>query len=142
MLIDEVETHLHIELQKKIMPFLIKLFPEIQFIVTTHSPFILSSVDNAVIYDLENKTQVEVLSKYSYEGIVESYFDIDQYSYEIKNKIKRYEELVKKYDKSEDEEDEMFELRKYLKNISSELAPELVYKFREIELKRRGGEIG
>ena len=34
VLIDELETHLHIELQKKILPFLTKFFPNIQFIVT------------------------------------------------------------------------------------------------------------
>lgn len=44
VLIDELETHLHIELQKKILPFLIKFFPRIQFIVTTHSPYILNSI--------------------------------------------------------------------------------------------------
>ncbi len=53
VLIDEIETHLHIELQKKILPFLTKFFPKTQFIITTHSPFILNSIDDAVIYDLE-----------------------------------------------------------------------------------------
>lgn len=52
VIIDEIETHLHVELQKKILPFLTKLFPNLQFIVTTHSPFVLSSIENAVIYDL------------------------------------------------------------------------------------------
>jgi AAA15 family ATPase/GTPase len=137
VLIDEIETHLHIELQKKILPFLIKLFPKIQFIVSTHSPFVLSSVDNAVVYDLENKIRVEDLSKYSYKGIVESYFDIDQYSNEIKNKLERYKALAEKSDKTEDEKDQMLDLREYLKGISPELAPELVYEFREIELKRK-----
>ena len=87
VLIDEVETHLHIGLQKKIMPFLTNLFPNIQFIATTHSPFVLNSIENAVIYDLEKQIKVEDLTAYSYEGIVESYFDIDQYSKQIKDKI-------------------------------------------------------
>ena len=39
-LVDEIETHLHIDLQKKILPFLTNFFPKIQFIVTTHSPFV------------------------------------------------------------------------------------------------------
>ena len=47
VLIDELETHLHIELQKKILPFLTEFFPRIQFIVTTHSPYILNSISNA-----------------------------------------------------------------------------------------------
>lgn len=77
VLIDEIEAHLHISLQKKILPFLTKLFPNVQFIVTTHSPFILNSIENAVIYDLENKTNVKDLTAYSYEGIVEEYFNIN-----------------------------------------------------------------
>lgn len=54
VLIDEIDAHLHLELQKNIMPLLTTIFPNIQFIVTSHSPFILSSLENAVIYDLEN----------------------------------------------------------------------------------------
>ena len=44
VLIDEIETHLHLELQGIIMPFMTKTFPNIQFIVTTLSPFVLSSM--------------------------------------------------------------------------------------------------
>lgn len=140
VLIDEIETHLHIELQKKIMPFLTDFFPNIQFIITTHSPFVLSSLDNAVIYDLEKRIKVEDLSSYSYEGIVEGYFDVDKYSDEIKEKLLRYEQLVNDVDITDKEKDEMLDLRQYLKDISIKLAPELVYKFRDIELKRRGGK--
>ncbi len=57
-------------MQKEILPILTKIFPNIQFIITTHSPFILSSLDNAVIYDLENKTLVENgLRNLPYEGL-------------------------------------------------------------------------
>lgn len=56
VLIDELETHLHIELQRKILPFLTEFFPRIQFIISTHSPYILISVSNATIFDLEKKS--------------------------------------------------------------------------------------
>lgn len=59
VLIDELETHLHIELQKKILPFLTKFFPNIQFIVTTHSPYILNSISNAKAYDLEKHVELK-----------------------------------------------------------------------------------
>ena len=57
-LIDEIETHLDVDLQKKVLPFLIDFFPKIQFIVSTHSPFVLSSISNAVICDLEKRTVI------------------------------------------------------------------------------------
>lgn len=39
VLIDEIDKHLHIALQKEILPILINMFPNIQFIVSAHSPF-------------------------------------------------------------------------------------------------------
>lgn len=52
VLIDNIEANLYVELQNKILPFFVSFFPNIQFIVTTHSPFVLNSIDNAIIYDL------------------------------------------------------------------------------------------
>lgn len=137
VIIDELENHLHIGLQKNILPFLTSFFPNIQFIISTHSPFIINSIDNAVIYDLEKKQRVEDLSGIAYEGIVEGYFDINQYSEKIKIKLKRYNELVEKENKSEEEEEEEFGLRRYLKDIPSELAPEVTLAFNNIEISRK-----
>jgi predicted ATP-binding protein involved in virulence len=135
VLIDEIETHLHIDLQKKIMPFLTTVFPKIQFIVTTHSPFVLNSIDNAVIYDLENKIQVEDLSGYSVDGIIESYFNSDKYSQKLKDKISEYEELIGKIGSlNEDERDRMVELSIYFRNIPKFYAPELEVKIQQLEL--------
>lgn len=137
VVIDELENHLHIGLQKKILPFLTEFFPNIQFVISTHSPFILNSIDNAVIYDLENKQQVTDLSGFAYEGVVEGYFNIDQYSEKVKTRLARYEELVEKQEKTEEEKEEELELRGYLRNISSELAPEVSLAFNQIELERK-----
>jgi predicted ATP-binding protein involved in virulence len=41
VIIDEVDLHLHSDLSKNVLPFLIKMFKGIQFIVTSHSPFFL-----------------------------------------------------------------------------------------------------
>lgn len=137
VLIDELETHLHIELQKKILPFLIEFFPNIQFIVTTHSPFVLNSIEDAVVYDLEKDIRLENLSNFSYEGIVEGYFDVDNYSKELKEKISEYRKLVLKDSLSEDERARRAELRVEIKNSSNDLAMELKAEFNEIENLRR-----
>ena len=65
VLIDEVETHLHLELQRQIMPLLTSVFPNIQFIVSTHSPFVLSSIKDAVAYDMERHEVIGDLTDYS-----------------------------------------------------------------------------
>lgn len=136
VLIDELETHLHIELQKKIMPFLIKFFPRIQFIVTTHSPYILNSVSNAKAYDLERCVELENLSAYSSDGLAEGYFGADEYSYELKEKIERYQHLTESKNLTEEERAERAELRSELKNIPWGLSREAREKFEEIEGNR------
>ncbi|MCZ2498905.1 AAA family ATPase [Xylophilus sp. Kf1] len=45
VLIDEVDMHLHPQWQQTILIDLARAFPELQFIVTTHSPQVLTSVD-------------------------------------------------------------------------------------------------
>lgn len=59
VLIDEVDKHLHIKLQKEILPQLFELFPNIQFIVSSHSPFLnMGLADNSInrtrCFDLDN----------------------------------------------------------------------------------------
>jgi len=92
--IDEIDAHLHVSLQKRIFRFLTKSFPKVQFIITTHSPFVVSSVDNAVIYDLTSLQQVDDLSMYSYEAILEGLFDVNPISKLLENKIRELNNLA------------------------------------------------
>jgi predicted ATP-binding protein involved in virulence len=48
--IDEAENHLHPKWQKVFLNNLLEIFPNIQIIITTHSPFIVSSVEKARIF--------------------------------------------------------------------------------------------
>ncbi len=54
VLIDEIETHLHPKWQREILPNLTKTFPNVQFIVSTHSPQIISSVPKEAIFLLKD----------------------------------------------------------------------------------------
>lgn len=134
VLIDEIETHLHVDLQKKILPFLTDFFPKIQFIVSTHSPFVLSSISNAVICDLETKIVTNDLTSYSYDALIESYFKIDKYSEELKLKVAEFEQLTEKSDLNMEELDRLHELRDYFAHSPKFLSDELVVKLQEIEL--------
>ena len=137
VLIDELETHLHIELQKKIFPFLTKFFPKIQFIVTTHSPYILNSISNAKAYDLERQVELDNLSGFSSDDLEGGYFEADAYSDELKNSLNRYEELCFRKDLTEDERAERAEIRIRFKNISSELSGAAKERFEDIERRRK-----
>ncbi len=56
VLIDEIELHMHPFWQRNVVGKLRETFPNIQFIITTHSPIVLSEIDDEFnIYFLQNK---------------------------------------------------------------------------------------
>lgn len=59
VLIDEIDLHLHPEWQREVLPALQKTFPNIQFIITTHSPQVLSNVKKEEIFILEDNIIVK-----------------------------------------------------------------------------------
>lgn len=96
VLIDEIDAHLHVSLQKKILLFLTQAFPRVQFIVSTHSPFVVSSINDAVIYDLSKREQVEDLSMYSYESVLEGLFGVLPISSLLQQNIEALAKLLEK----------------------------------------------
>ncbi len=136
VLIDEIETHLHLELQKKILGLLTTLFPNIQFIVTTHSPFILNSLEQVVIYDLEQHLLVKNgLTDIPYDGIVEGYFKADVLSDKLKEKFGRYQELVKKAHLTDDDFEEIANLEMFLDEIPDYLALGITTEYQQLKLE-------
>jgi hypothetical protein len=53
LFLDEIEVHLHPAWQRKILPAVQNLFPNAQIFISTHSPFVVGSVDGAWIYKFE-----------------------------------------------------------------------------------------
>ncbi|MER2174973.1 MAG: ATP-binding protein [Carnobacterium sp.] len=71
VLIDELENHLHPSMQRDILPKLCKAFPNVQFIISTHSPFIVNSVEDSFIYILDHnenkKVELKKIEDYKYD---------------------------------------------------------------------------
>ena len=136
VLIDEIETHLHVDLQKKIVPILTQLFPNIQFVLTTHSPFILNSTANAVVYDLEKKLLVkDGLTDLPYEGVVEGYFDTDLLSAELRQKFTEYKEIVQKATLTDEDFARASELESYLDEVPDYLALDFSEEYSRLKLE-------
>ncbi|KAF0854895.1 AAA family ATPase [Pantoea dispersa] len=114
--IDEIDAHLHISIQKKIMSFLTKSFPLVQFIVTTHSPFVVMSVNDAVIYDLSKHEQVEDLSLYSYEAVAEGLFNTSSVSQVLMEKMYRLNALTINYENNKHEIESILSMLKQHEN--------------------------
>lgn len=136
VLVDEIENHLHLSLQRKVLPFLTDLFPNIQFIVTTHSPFVVNSLDQAVIFDLENKTLVSGgLTDVSYSGVVEGYFNSSELSLELEEKFRQYQKLVQKQNLTDAELAQIAELELYLDEMPDYLMPGIATEYKKMKLE-------
>lgn len=123
VMIDEVETHLHLKMQREILPLLTTLFPHIQLIVTTHSPFVLNSLNNAVAYDLSRHEVISDLTDYSYDALAEGYFGVELASGKLLESVARFEELSQKSSLSLLEKDELKNIKSDLDKVPDAVAP-------------------
>jgi predicted ATP-binding protein involved in virulence len=135
VLIDEIETHLHLALQKVIMPLLTKVFPNIQFIITTHSPFVLSSMPNAVAYDLEHQEVLDNLTEYSYESLAEGYFGVRTQSSYAEMQLETFKKLLAKEELSDADKVEIKQLKSDFEKITEVVSPLIVGEFRQIVIQ-------
>jgi AAA15 family ATPase/GTPase len=93
--IDEIDSHLHVSLQRLILPFFAESFPKIQFIVTTHSPFVLMSTPDTVVFDLaKNEPITEDLSYYTYSAVMKGLWNVKPISRNLENIIKEIAQIV------------------------------------------------
>ena len=135
VLIDEIETHLHLELQRIVMPLLTRLFPNIQFIVTTHSPFVLNSIPNAVAYDLEHREEISDLTEYSYEALAEGYFGVNTESSYMEMRLNSLRELLEKEKMTNGEKEQLLALITDFEQIPEAVSPTLVGEFLRLKVE-------
>jgi len=81
--IDEIEAHLHIKWQYKILPLLKEFFPNTTFYITTHSPLILSNLEYHEGYRLTRSkddvtaTPIDDIEGYFFTDLVNTYFEVN-----------------------------------------------------------------
>lgn len=103
VVLDEIDIHLHPAWQRKILPVLQRYFPNSQFFVSTHSPFVVGSVDGAWVYRLKKEGQntrllngEPLLSEdaKSYSMLLEEVFGIkEEFGVAIEQQLKEFSEL-------------------------------------------------
>lgn len=138
VLIDEVETHLHLQLQKDVMPLLTRIFPNIQFVITTHSPFVLNSINNSVAYDLEQHKPIADLEQYSYESLVEGYFGVNTESGYMDYQLDEFENLLKRQEISKADTLRLSDLIRDFDKISEPVAPDIIGRYNSLKIKYSG----
>jgi Predicted ATP-binding protein involved in virulence len=88
VLIDELELHLHPKWQREVVEKLRTAFPHIQFIATTHSPFIIQSLRPGELINLDPEEFAEYSDK-SVEDIAENVMGVT-----LPQKSERYLDMV------------------------------------------------
>lgn len=95
VIIDEIELHLHSSLQKNVLPKLIKIFPKVQFIITTHSPLFLLGMEEAFssdkydIYQMPRGEKISVERFSEFNKAFQFYSQTNKYHDEIKKAISK-----------------------------------------------------
>lgn len=112
VLIDEIEVHLHPKWQQRILGLLKEIFPKVQFIITTHSPMVVSTTEeNEAIELFRENNRIKYSSvgnpqEWYMSDILRNVFNINEkfsttenkkVNETLEDKLKRYSELVKKY---------------------------------------------
>lgn len=97
VLIDELDLHLHPEWQREIVQILKNKFPNIQFIVTSHSPFIIQETSYNQLINLKSNTEIEKGkgNNLSIEDIAEDIQGVENPQWSIKRQ--KMFELAKEY---------------------------------------------
>jgi predicted ATP-binding protein involved in virulence len=122
VLIDEVEQHLHPRWQMKMVQILRELFPDVQFILTSHSPLVISGYKGTSIYQLKQGI-CTVKKAYGWlpENVYREIMGLDRMrSLQMEEEIQKYKELNFLYLKnklSAKEKNEMNRIKKELLRI-------------------------
>lgn len=123
VVIDEPESHLHPELQQRIMPNLLEAFPQAQFIVASHNPFVVSSIPDSNVYVLDydeskrvNSTLLDLVNKAGTSNdILRDVLGIDTTSpLWVEDKLK---EIIERYSNTELSQETFSQLRVELEDL-------------------------
>ena len=114
VLIDELDMHLHPKWQWKVIDALRKVFPNIQFIATTHSPILFASAKSVWIIDIEKEQPT---------------YDNSSYGLDLNTSIRRYQETFDVPEKVQQLIDKFYDA---LNDCSYDLAKELLLELEKI----------
>ena len=127
VLIDELDLHLHPEWQRQIVSSLKNTFPKVQFVTTTHSPFLIQETEENQLIKLKNN-QIETIGEannLSIEDIVEEFQDVENPQWSLKRQLMF--EKSKEYYKAVKEGTESVELKNELDEAMKPFSGDTAY---------------
>jgi predicted ATP-binding protein involved in virulence len=102
ILIDEIALHLHPKWQRLVVPNLLKIFPNCQFFISTHSPQVISHVKSENVFLLEqgenglNYTRADETYGMSLDRVVELVMDDESRPDEVRKDLDKLFEMIER----------------------------------------------
>ncbi|MEW4290659.1 AAA family ATPase [Rossellomorea marisflavi] len=149
VLIDELDLHLHPSWQRRIVNDLKRTFPKVQFIVTTHSPFIIQSLEEGELRRLHEVDDDEVVSREEFvnksiEDISENVMELTdvQRSEKLNRMYKVAQEYYKLLHEGKDASDtKLEELKLKLDQLESLYSEDVAY-YAFLQMERKAAGLG
>ena len=117
VLVDEIDLHLHPRWQRRLIHQLTETFPNCQFILTTHSPLVISDTKDVLCYVLDDGELEERNGLYGLDAnqVLLSVMDTDVRNSEVQARLDRLVELL--------QDKKLAEAKTLFKELSAELEP-------------------
>ncbi|WP_413529969.1 AAA family ATPase [Rahnella inusitata] len=147
LFLDEVDIHLHPKWQRRILPAIQKLLPNAQVFVSSHSPFVVGSVEDAWVYRLPDPqrlvcrdphiaeviTPTESSGGKSYQVILEEVFEVkEQFDIETEKQLEHFYQLRNAYLKDPQDIRALKVCAEKLSEISEEVDAIILMEMRQI----------
>ena len=133
--VDEIDLHLHAKHQHEVLPALIRMFPKVQFVVTTHSPLFVLGMnkffgeDGFAIYRLPEGRQISPEEFSEFGDAYQAFTETVRHSRDIQAAIEQTQKPIAFVEGATDE--------KYIKRASELLGKEAILE--QIEVRDGGG---
>ncbi len=132
LFLDEIEVHLHPSWQRKVLPAVKKLFKNAQVFISTHSPFVVNSIDGAFVHriELEGKNAkvlpaVQSNNATNIQTVLREIFGVsEEFGLEVSEKLNKFIQI----------KNDIFAKKEYDKPYFLELAKSLIKEGEELEL--------
>lgn len=149
VLIDEIELYLHPNWQRHILADLQRAFPRIQFVVTTHSPFIIQSVQRKQLIVLDEGplkplgNQIEMMGLDDIASSVMNMPDDMVKSIKYQKMLETAAEFFKSLHSANANPENMRKLEQQLKDLEAEYSENPAYlAFMRLQFEKRNNETG
>lgn len=147
LFLDEIDIHLHPKWQRRILPAIQKLLPNAQVFVSTHSPFVVGSVEDAWVYRLPDPQRnvmrdasladkivpTESGAGKSIQLILEEIFDVDErFDVETEQLLKSFKLARNRYLQNPEDDSELMHLAQTIRERGEELETIIEMELRQI----------